>query len=88
MQGRAMPATVTQCVVLAGGLATRLGPLAAATPKPLLPCGDRPFLAWLLREFVRFGVTEFLLLTGHLSDTVAAAAVTGEVADAREVFGL
>ena len=38
----------------------------------LLPCGDRPFLAWLLREFVRFGVEEFVLLTGHLSAEVAA----------------
>ena len=66
-------ATVTQCAVLVGGLGTRLGSLTASTPKPLLTCGDRPFLAWLLREFVRFGVTDFLLLTGHLSDRVAAA---------------
>ena len=63
-------ATVRQCAVLAGGLGTRLGALAADTPKPILPCGDRPFLGWLLREFVRFGVTDFLLLTGHLSARV------------------
>jgi D-glycero-D-manno-heptose 1,7-bisphosphate phosphatase len=60
-------ATVRQCAVLVGGLGTRLGALTADTPKPILPCGDRPFLAWLLRELVRFGVSEFLLLTGHLS---------------------
>jgi D-glycero-D-manno-heptose 1,7-bisphosphate phosphatase len=66
--------TVTQCAVLVGGLGTRLGALTAATPKPILPCGDRPFLAWLLREFVRFGVTEFLLLTGHLSAEIERAA--------------
>ncbi len=64
--------TVRQCAVLVGGLGTRLGSLTANTPKPLLPCGDRPFLAWLLREFVRFGVEEFLLLTGHLSAEVEA----------------
>ncbi len=56
--------------MLAGGLGTRLGELTTDTPKPILPCGDRPFLAWLLREFVRFGVSEFLLLTGHLSARV------------------
>lgn len=67
-------ATVTQCAVLVGGLGTRLGPLTAHTPKPLLPCGDRPFLGWLLREFVRFGVSDFLLLTGHLSAVVEEAA--------------
>lgn len=66
-------ATIRQCAVLVGGLGTRLGALTAQTPKPLLPVGDRPFLAWLLREFTRFGVTEFLLLTGHLSNVVENA---------------
>src|SRR5690242_12439700 len=66
-------AIIRQCAVLVGGLGTRLGALTAATPKPLLPCGDRPFLAWLLREFVRYGVREFLLLAGHLSGAVENA---------------
>jgi D-glycero-D-manno-heptose 1,7-bisphosphate phosphatase len=65
-------ATIRQCAILTGGLGTRLGGLTAETPKPLLPCGDRPFLAWLMREFVRFGVEEFVLLTGHLSAVVEA----------------
>src|SRR5277367_2389668 len=64
--------TVRQCAVLVGGLGTRLGALTANTPKPLLPCGDRPFLAWLMREFIRFGVEEFVLLTGHLAEQVEA----------------
>jgi D,D-heptose 1,7-bisphosphate phosphatase len=64
--------TVRQCAILVGGLGTRLGGLTAATPKPLLPIGDRPFLAWLMREFVRFGVEEFVLLTGYLSEQVEA----------------
>src|SRR5208282_6883927 len=71
-----MPVTIRQCAILVGGLGTRLGTLAATTPKPLLPIGDRPFLAWLMREFVRFGVDEFLLLTGHLSAQVEAQVPT------------
>lgn len=67
-------ATVRQCAILAGGLGTRLGALTATIPKPILPCGDRPFLAWLMRELVRYGVTEFLLLTGHLSAEIERAA--------------
>ena len=67
-------ATISQCAVLVGGLGTRLGTPTADTPKPILPCGDRPFLGWLLRELVRFGVTEFLLLTGSLSAQVEKAA--------------
>ncbi len=67
------PATVKQAAVLVGGLGTRLGALAADTPKPLLPVGDRPHLAWLLRELCRYGVEEVLLLAGHLASRVRAA---------------
>lgn len=66
-------ATIRQCAVLVGGLGSRLGALVADTPKPLLTIGDRPFLAWLLRELVRFGVEEIVLLTGHLSERVEQA---------------
>ena len=79
------PATVRQCAVLVGGLGSRLGALTAATPKPILPCGDRPFLGWLLREFVRFGITDFLLLTGHLSAEVERAAADIQAALPRAV---
>ena len=64
----AQPATVRQCAILAGGLATRLGALSAATPKAALPIGGRPFLAWQMQEFSRLGVDEILFLCGHLSD--------------------
>lgn len=65
--------TIRQCAVLAGGLGTRLGHLTETVPKPLLSRGGRPFLAWLLRELCRFGVSEFVLLTGHLSDAIEDA---------------
>lgn len=66
-------ATVTQCAILVGGLGTRLGARTQHLPKPLMPCGDRPFLAWLMREMQRYGVDEFLLLAGHLSDEIERA---------------
>lgn len=43
------------------------------TPKPVLEVGGRPFLFWLMRELLRFGVEEFVLLTGHLSGAVEDA---------------
>jgi D,D-heptose 1,7-bisphosphate phosphatase len=58
---------IRQCVILAGGRGTRLGALAATTPKPVLEVGARPFLFWLMREMQRFGIERFLLLAGHLS---------------------
>ncbi len=59
-----------QCAILVGGLGTRLGALTADTPKPLLDCGGRPFLGWVLRELSRFGITEVLLLAGYKSERV------------------
>ena len=59
-----------QCAVLVGGFGTRLGALTADTPKPLLDCGGRPFLAWILRELVRFGIEEVVLLAGYRSERI------------------
>jgi D-glycero-D-manno-heptose 1,7-bisphosphate phosphatase len=66
-------ATLTQCAILAGGLATRLGTITKEVPKPVLEVGERPFLFWLMRELQRFGVEEFVILTGHLSQEVENA---------------
>ena len=41
--------------------------------KALLPCGDRPFLAWQIRELSRFGVEDILLLTDDASAGLEAA---------------
>jgi D-glycero-D-manno-heptose 1,7-bisphosphate phosphatase len=65
-----MPFSVKQATVLVGGLGTRLGDLTAKKPKPLLMCGDRPFLGWLLREIVRYGIEEVVLLAGHMAGEV------------------
>lgn len=63
--------SVSQCVILLGGLGTRLGELTRDTPKPLLAVGDRPFVDILIREAVRRGFTKVLLLAGFRSDVVA-----------------
>lgn len=72
-------APIRQCAILAGGLGTRLGALTATTPKPVLDIGGRPFLAWLMRELSRFGIEEFLLLTGHLSAAVEQAVTEAQL---------
>ena len=69
-------ATLRQCAILAGGLATRLGTIAAETPKPVLPVGGHPFIFWLMREMLRFGVDDFVILTGHLPQAVENAVLT------------
>jgi D-glycero-D-manno-heptose 1,7-bisphosphate phosphatase len=59
-----------QCAILVGGIGSRLGTLTSDTPKPLLDCGGRPFLAWILRELSRFGISEVILLAGYKSELV------------------
>jgi NDP-sugar pyrophosphorylase family protein len=72
-----------QAVILAGGLATRLGDAARSTPKSLLNVGGRPFLAWQLERLVRSGYSDVLVLTGHLGDAIAAFVGDGSSFGAR-----
>ena len=62
---------VRQAVILCGGLGSRLGELAADTPKPLLPVDGDPFLDVLLFELARHGVTRVLLLAGFAAQRIA-----------------
>lgn len=61
---------IRQCVILLGGLGTRLGDLTLAMPKPLLEVAGRPFVDILVREALRRGFTDILLLAGHASEVV------------------
>lgn len=56
--------------LLAGGMATRLGPLALATPKSMMPVAGEPFIAHQLRLLAREGVTRVTICLGHLGDQI------------------
>jgi NDP-sugar pyrophosphorylase family protein len=57
-------------VILAGGLATRLGVLTQATPKSLLPVAGRPFIDWQLERLQRCGMLRVVLCIGHLGERI------------------
>jgi len=61
---------IRQAVILCGGLGSRLGTLAAKTPKPLLPVGGAPFLDVLLFELGRHGIKRVLLLAGFAAQCI------------------
>lgn len=63
---------VPDAVILAGGLATRLGDLASATPKCLMPVAGRPFVDHLLWNLRRHGVRRVVLAVGRLGEQVEA----------------
>lgn len=73
--GRAL-VPVTQCVILLGGLGTRLGEYTRETPKPLLTVGGRPFVDVLISEALRRGFRDILLLAGFRSEVVEGYAAS------------
>lgn len=67
-----------QCVVLAGGMATRMWPHTERTPKWLLPVAGRPFAHWQLEWLAANGVDEVVCCVGYLSDAIEREIGSGE----------
>lgn len=60
----------TPCIVLAGGLGTRLRSAVPNLPKCLAPIAGRPFLEWQLRSLAERGIERFVLALGHGAEDV------------------
>ena len=67
-----------QCVVLAGGLGTRMRPHTARMPKILLPVAGRPFADLQLTWLAEHGVDHVVLSIGHLGERVRQYVGRGE----------
>jgi NDP-sugar pyrophosphorylase family protein len=84
-----------QCVILAGGLGTRMRPLTTRIPKALLPVGDTPFahyqLSWLARHGVQRVVYSIAVLGEMIRDFVGDGGRWGlsvsYVEDGKELVG-
>lgn len=61
---------ITEAIILAGGLGTRLRSVVQDLPKPLAPVAGRPFLDWLLDDLSRLGLQRIILATGYGSDQI------------------
>ena len=59
-----------QCVILAGGLGTRMHPLTESVPKTLLPVAGRPFAWHQLHLLARAGVTDVVYCIGHQGEQI------------------
>lgn len=57
-------------LLLSAGFGTRLRPLTDHTPKCLVEINGRPLLDYWLQDLHAAGVTEFVINTHHLSETV------------------
>ncbi len=66
-----------QCLVLAGGLGTRMRPWTEAIPKALIPVAGEPFLDHQLRWLASHGVSEVVLLLGYRGEMIEAHVRSG-----------
>src|SRR5512133_590713 len=66
-----------QALILVGGEGTRLRPLTATLPKPVLPLAGKPFLSYMIDWLARHGVDDVVLACGfgaaRLRETLAGA---------------
>lgn len=57
-----MTTTIRRAVIPAAGLGSRLLPLTKATPKEMLPVGDKPVIEHTVRELVASGITDITIV--------------------------
>src|SRR3989441_5819129 len=67
-----------KAVVLAAGEGTRMRPLTANLPKPLLPVAGKPFLRHTLEALRSAGVTEVAVLIGWQGHRIRASLGDGD----------
>lgn len=57
-------------VILAGGLGTRLRPVVSDVPKPMAPVHGRPFLDYILKYWIRYGIERAIISLGYMADII------------------
>lgn len=62
-----------KAIILAGGQGTRLRPMTAELPKPMVPLFDRPVLEHILLHLRRNGITEVAITVHYLPEVVESA---------------
>lgn len=69
------------CVILCGGLATRLRPVTEKIPKSLITIDGSPFITHQLRLLRSRGIKSVILCVGHLGEMIEAVAGDGSEFD-------
>ena len=59
-----------KAVILAGGLGTRLKSVNKDIPKPMTLICNKPVLEHQIEFLKKSGITDFILITGYLSDQI------------------
>lgn len=61
---------IRECIILAGGLGTRLRSAVPDLPKCMAPVAGKPFLAWVIDYYRNQGIDRFILALGYMHETI------------------
>ena len=53
------------CIILCGGMGTRLRDVTELLPKPMVPIGAQPIVWHIMKSYAAYGVTRFILCLGY-----------------------
>ncbi len=54
-----------KCVILAGGLGTRISEETHLRPKPMIEIGDQPILWHIIKHYAHHGINDFIVCLGY-----------------------
>lgn len=54
-----------KCVILAGGLGTRISEESGVKPKPMIEIGGKPILLHIMKLYSKYGINEFIICCGY-----------------------
>ena len=61
---------IKECIILAGGLGTRLRSEVADLPKCMAPVAGKPFLHWVIAYLIAQKITSFVFSLGYMHKTI------------------
>ena len=59
-----------KCIILAGGLGTRLAEETTTKPKPMVKIGKHPILWHIMKIYSSFGINDFIICTGYKKEII------------------
>ena len=59
-----------KAVLLAGGMGTRMREETEFRPKPMVEVGGQPILWHIMRNLAHFGITDFIIASGYMSQVI------------------
>lgn len=58
------------CVILAGGLGTRMSEYTSTIPKPMVDLGGKPLVEHIMNIYSNHGVSDFILAVGYKKEVI------------------